>query len=401
MSLTTMNINNVSAGMGSNITIAYVMDNITDGVISMTSAPATRLPGLVDAATKDLVVEIVNCYLLPVVFVLGVSGNAMSCVVLLVHGMSSSTNVLLLGLTLSDLCYLVTMFTRKVSCIVSKFDYLLSRRIETGLLPTVYMVHRIFGLCTPFLTMVITMERCLAVSLPFKVQKLVTPLRMKIAVTCVFVLSAIAVSPFFFIYEVKWRPDRSTGKLVPALAGTPFYYENYDVITAYNNIALTGLFYFGPMGIIILCTIFIFIALRQSSKWRKTAAKGGERSEERRMTKMLMTVVSVYICMFIPGCIVGIANQVSPDFGSLGGRYNNLFNLVAAIQLFLYACNSSCNFIIYLLLSKKFYKTYLRVFLCRSEVKKEQKNQSQGMDTGVSTKVAVISSTNDSSAGEG
>ncbi|XP_076455760.1 somatostatin receptor type 5-like [Babylonia areolata] len=383
-----------------NTTLADVIANVTDEIITAAATNAGRLPGLVDAATKDLVVEVVNCYLLPVVFLLGVSGNAMSMVVLMVHGMDTSTNVLLLGLTLSDLCYLLTMFARKVSCIVSKFDYVTSREIEIGLLPTVYMVNRVFGLCTPFLTMVITAERCLAVSLPFKVQKLVTPLRMKIVVVCVFLFSICAIGPFFAIYEVKWMPDRRTGELIPMLSGTRFYFENLDVITAYNNIALSGLYYFGPMGIIIVCTIFILVTVRRSSQWRQTAAKGGETAEERRITKMLMTVVLVYICMYIPGATIGIANQVSPDFGSLGGRYNNLFYLVGGLQLLLYACNSSCNFIIYMLLSKKFYKTYLRVFLCRREGANPRQRIPPVSDARSSTKVAIVSSASHSSAGE-
>ena len=47
--------------------------------------------------------------------------------------------------------------------------------------------------------------------------------------------------------------------------------------------------------------------------------QGGERSEERRMTKMLMTVVIVYLCMYIPGAIIGIANQVCGWYCVLDG----------------------------------------------------------------------------------
>nr|KAG5687222.1 hypothetical protein BaRGS_012374 [Batillaria attramentaria] len=256
----------------------------------------------------------------------------MSFVVLLVHGMNNSTNVLLTGVTVSDFFYLVTMYTRKVSCIVSKFDYVLSLKIERGLLPTVYMVNRIFGLTTPFLTMLITLERCLAVSMPLKVSEIVTSLRMKTAVTVVYVFSTVTIVPFFFIYQVSWIPT-ATGDLVPVPVGTKFFYDNYDIISAYNNIALSGVFYFGPMAIVLVCTVFIFVTVRKSARWRQATSKGGA---------------------------IGIANQVNPDFGSIGGRYNNLFYLVAGLQLLLYAVRSSVNFIIYMLMSKKFFNTYRR-----------------------------------------
>nr|KAG5687221.1 hypothetical protein BaRGS_012373 [Batillaria attramentaria] len=318
----------------------------------------------------------------------------MSFVVLLVHGMNNSTNVLLTGVTVSDFFYLVTMYTRKISCIVGKFDYVLSLKIERGLLPTVYMVNRIFGLTTPFLTMLITLERCLAVSIPFKVSEIVTPLRMKIAVTVVYVFSAIAIIPFFFIYEVQYYPNRS-GEMIPVPVGTKFFYDNFDVISAYNNIALSGVFYFGPMAIVLVCTVFIFITIKKSSRWRQATAKGGERPEERRMTRLLMTVVICYLGAYIPGGAIGIANQVNPDFGSIGGRYNNLFQLVAGLQLLLYAVRSSVNFIIYMLMSKKFFNTYRRIFLC-----KKGEDGKQTTKTGISKQKSVTTKTELTSKGE-
>nr|KAG5687223.1 hypothetical protein BaRGS_012375 [Batillaria attramentaria] len=351
-------------------------DNATDDVTGsdatlyastpIPQAQPSRLPGLVDDMTKDTVIEIVNCYFLPVVFVFGVAGNVMSFVVLLVHGMNNSTNVLLTGVTVSDFLYLVTMYTRKVSCIVSKFDYVLSLKIERGLLPTVYMVNRIFGLTTPFLTMLITLERCLAVSMPLKVQTLVTALRMKIVVAFTFLFATVAQFPFFFVYTINWVTDKTTGEDIPVLAGTPFFYENFDIISDYNNIVLSSLFNYGPITVVIVCTTVVLATIKRSARWRKMTSQGGDRPEEGRMTKLLMTVVAVYIICYIPRCAALIANSFAPDtFNSLGGRYGNLFYLVNALQLLLFALNSSCNFVIYMVMSRKFFNTYRRIFLCQ------------------------------------
>lgn len=75
---------------------------------------------------------------------------------------------------------------------------------------------------------------------------------------------------------------------------------------------------------------------------------------------MLMAVAAVYIACYLPSCVTLVVNSIVPDFGSLGGRYTHLFYLVSALQLLLFACNSSVNFIIYMLMSRKFFKTYCR-----------------------------------------
>ncbi|XP_076455761.1 uncharacterized protein LOC143290296 [Babylonia areolata] len=301
----------------------------------------------------------------------------MSMVVLMVHGMDTSTNVLLLGLTLSDLCYLLTMFARsvqgsevtgrgqrKASCLVSHVDVTAGRTLETALIPNVYMVNRVFSYITPFLTMLITLERCLAVTLPLKVrvrvQSIVTSFRMKLAVASIYVFSTVAQFPFFFIYEIQWGTDVATGQTIPRLRGTRFFTENMDAITAYNNIALSAIFNYLPMTVVVVCTAIVITTIKRSSRWRKITSQGGDRPEERRMTRLLMTVVAVYIACYIPRCAVLIANSLAPDtFNSLGGRYGNLFYLISAFQLLLFGVNSSCNFVIYMVMSSKFYHTYV------------------------------------------
>ncbi|XP_070174323.1 somatostatin receptor type 2-like isoform X2 [Littorina saxatilis] len=287
------------------VTFAFISSGETSGPTT-TSVPAVpqSLPGIVDAATKDLVTEVVNCYLLPVVFLFGVCGNVMSFVVLVVHGLNTSTNVLLLGVTVSDFCYLVTLYARKVSCIVSHFDPAVAMTIETTLIPNVFMVNRVFTLTTPFLTMIITLERCLAVTLPLKIQSIVTPLRMKLAVIFIFIFTFCAVFPFFLCYQIRWVSDPVTNLTVPRLSGTPFFLTHFDAITVYNNMVLSALFNYLPMAVVVVCTVIVITTVKKSAHWRKlTSQTSGERPEERRMTKLLMSVVAVYTVCYLYVCV--------------------------------------------------------------------------------------------------
>ncbi|KAL8570984.1 hypothetical protein ACOMHN_037844 [Nucella lapillus] len=381
------------------VTEVAISDDVTTGetnnattTILSDAVEQLAQTGFIDGANRAAVIEAVHCYLLPVVFLLGVSGNVMSVVVLCVHGLSSSTNVLLLGVTVSDLCFLVSMYARKVSCIVAHVDVTAGRSLETALIPNVYMVNRIFSYTTPFLTMLITLERCLAVTLPLKVQSMVTSLRMKVAVTSVFLLSIVAQFPFFFIYRIEWSTDK-TGRSIPNLRGTSFFHANFEVITAYNNLVLSAIFNYVPMVVVIICTVIVITTVRKSSRWRKITSKSGSEGarDERRMTRLLMTVVGVYIVCYFPRCVVLIANSLAPhSFNSLGGRYGNLFYVISALQLLLFAVNSSINFVIYMVMSRKFLHTYLRIFLCRKQPGGRERNQT-GMSKGVTSLTNAMS----------
>ncbi|GFR65608.1 FMRFamide receptor [Elysia marginata] len=126
--------------------------------------------GLIDIETKDLILEIVNCYFIPIVCPFGLMGNIFSLVVLLcLHKGNNSTNVLLVALTVSDLGYVITTLMRKLSCVVSKIDPERGWWLNIIFLPQVYMFNRVFNHVTSFTTMVISIERFVAVVWPFKV----------------------------------------------------------------------------------------------------------------------------------------------------------------------------------------------------------------------------------------
>ncbi|RUS84690.1 hypothetical protein EGW08_007560 [Elysia chlorotica] len=125
--------------------------------------------GIIDAETKDLILEIVNCYFIPIVCPFGVVGNLLSLVVLLcVHKGKSATTVLLVSLTFADLGYLVTTLMRKLSCVGSKIDPERGWWLDVLFLPQGYMLNRAFNHVTSFTTMAISLERFVAVVWPFK-----------------------------------------------------------------------------------------------------------------------------------------------------------------------------------------------------------------------------------------
>ncbi|XP_025084038.1 uncharacterized protein LOC112558064 [Pomacea canaliculata] len=116
------------------------------------------------------------------------------------------------------------------------------------------------------------------------------------------------------------------------------------------------------MIIVVTCTAIVVLIIKRSARWRKVTSKvkASAINKESRTTSMLMAVAAVYIACYLPSCVTLVINSIVPDFGSLGGRYTRLFYLVSALQLLLFACNSSVNFIIYMLMSRKFFKTYCR-----------------------------------------
>lgn len=73
--------------------------------------------------------------------------------------------------------------------------------------------------------------------------------------------------------KIIWQTDKATGRSTAVLAGTSFYYKNFEAITTYNNIVLSGIFYYGPMIIVVTCTAIVVLIIKRSARWRKVTSK--------------------------------------------------------------------------------------------------------------------------------
>ncbi|GFN93117.1 neuropeptides capa receptor [Plakobranchus ocellatus] len=316
------------------------VDNVSMTTISTEKKKApdqVQQKGLIDGKTKEFILEIVNCYLMPIVCPFGVVGNILSLVALLcIHKGEKSTTVLLVALTFSDLGYLLTTLMRKLSCVASKVDPQRGWWLNIIFLPQVFMLTRVFNHVTAFTTVIIAVERMLAVYLPFKKHEkwfdwfgflnianpqqgdlrlsgppsgqgtgggartrdrrvpanlrsqihytTDTPMkngnkvgfiitRPRMIVTVIITyIVSFALQSPFFFIYEIYWKVSESGEKYPSYRTTPFYQRNEAGIVAYNNLVLSNILVFLPMLMVTVCTAMVLRKISSSLRFRQEAS---------------------------------------------------------------------------------------------------------------------------------
>ncbi|GFR87735.1 hypothetical protein ElyMa_002500900 [Elysia marginata] len=154
---------------------------------------------------------------------------------------------------------------RKLSCVASKIDPDRGWWLNIIFLPQVYMFNRVFDHVTSFTTMIISIERFVAVVWPFKVNLLITKTRMVVVIIFIYVLSFALQGLFFFIYEIRWKTSED-GRRFPSYRTTSLYQRNEKAIIAYNSLVLSNILVFAPMIVVRFCSVVILHKITASMR---------------------------------------------------------------------------------------------------------------------------------------
>ncbi|XP_071103181.1 mu-type opioid receptor-like [Haliotis cracherodii] len=289
----------------------------------------------------------------------------MSFVVLCVQGSKERVNVILFGMAVSDTLFLVTALMRKLNCLVSKVDAFAADDLSTIMKSHVLVLNILFGRITTLLIMLIAIERFIAVYLPLKAHYLLTPRRMIVAVTILYISATIAMAPALNLYETVWVYNSQQNRTMPFLKPTKFNLDNLDFFSFYLDQFLNFVFRYIPLFLVCLFTALVVSKLKRSASWRRRISSTVDKvKDDDRTTSMLLLVNAIYLICVIPGTITITVRFIIPEF-DFRGRYANTFNLIGGFILLIESCNSSVNFIVYMAMSRRFSATYKRVFLCR------------------------------------
>ncbi|XDV36588.1 hypothetical protein PO909_006334 [Leuciscus waleckii] len=126
--------------------------------------------------------------------------------------------------------------------------------------------------------------------------------------------------------------------------------------------------FFGPLTVICLCYLLIVVKVRSSGrKVRATSIR--RRKSERKITRMVVIVVAVFVFCWLPFYVLNIVNLLV----LLPGEFRGLYYFVVVLS---YA-NSCANPILYGVLSDNF-KRGFRKALCRSSRRVENHDQQPG-----------------------
>ncbi|XP_012866889.1 PREDICTED: somatostatin receptor type 5 [Dipodomys ordii] len=283
--------------------------------------------------------------LVPVLYLLvcavGLGGNTLVIYVVLRHAkMKTVTNVYILNLAVADVLLMAGLPFLATQNAVSywPFGHFLCRLVMT--LDGVNQFTSIFCLT------VMSVDRYLAVVHPLRSARWRRPRVAKLASAAVWAFSLLMALPLLVFADVQegWGTCNLSWPEPVGLWGAAFI--------TYTSV----LGFFGPLLVICLCYLLI-VAKVKAAGLRAGCAR--RRRSERRVTRMVLVVVAVFVGCWLPFFIVNIVNLAFalPEEPASAGLY--FFVVVLS-----YA-NSCANPLLYGFLSDNFRQSFRKVLCLR------------------------------------
>ncbi|KAK2149091.1 hypothetical protein LSH36_468g03022 [Paralvinella palmiformis] len=288
--------------------------------------------------------------------VMGILANGLVFVVLCRQKKRLTTNVLLQALAIADTLILISSILLRSMRYVGWQSYNdVYHYIFVSLYPCVYF----FRLADTWITVVMTIDRYIAVCYPLQAQRLCT-LRRTYVIIGVILLATFAFSmPRFFEFELGDDNDFQLTKLVKSRSYT----------LAYRITIFFLVMYLVPMALLTVLNIRLLHTLRRAYRKRDTMVSGGSmRSRNREgshMTSSGRSVTLIVVSIVIVCVLCNVITMLSHVFWALHVCFAELRHLeskrrfLANVSNIMVTFNSAINFVIYCMFSRQF-RIYLR-----------------------------------------
>ena len=306
-----------------------------------------------DANTVCTNLAIASISIIGIIVVFGLIGNSLTFVVFWKGNVKSSTSFLFLSLALIDSAVLLTAFTY----LVEELDWL-PRDLGVYLKVCAYPLGSMAETATIWVTVLITVNRYIIVCLPLRATQWCTLSKVKIQLAVVLVLVVLYNIP----HIVRYRVVHSTGNngtsyatpVESAMAESyPQFYYVYDSVLPF--IVLVCL----PLCLLTLLTIRLIKAMKAHRRMQAEMQRQHSQPDS-SMTFALVIVVIVFIICRVPVLICTVMLLLEL-----------LTSVVMCYMYLIYytllTINSAVNFIIYILINRRFRNVLLvNVFRRRS-----------------------------------
>ncbi|XP_062391236.1 somatostatin receptor type 5 [Sardina pilchardus] len=299
--------------------------------------------------------------LIPLIYaavcVVGLGGNTLVIHIVLHYSRPESiTNIYILNLAIADELFMLGLpFLAVQNALLSwPFGSLMCRLVMT--------VDAINQFTSIFCLTVMSIDRYLAVVHPIRSAKWRRPNVAKAVNATVWAVSMVTVLPVVVYADVL--PEDGNCHIV--------WPEPAEVWKASFIVYTSAVGFFGPLLVICLCYLLIVVKVRSAGR-KARAASVRRRKSERKITRMVVVVVAVFVLCWLPFYVLNVVNLLV----LLPPELRGLYYFVVVLS---YA-NSCANPILYGFLSDSF-KRGFRKALCRSSRRVESQRAGGGGGRG-------------------
>lgn len=279
-----------------------------------------------------------------IVFIIGVTGNILSFIILSLDSKKTPTNFILCCLAVFDTIVVIVRFINKSLSAYS--EYFKSWESFEASKPWFYTygwpVNSVSHLAATLTTVLVTGHRWLAVKYPHN-SKYSSLTATRFQMTIISIFSLLFTLPRFFESQVQDGKQ----KRLPWIKGE-FYKYFYTLFLYYTFI------YVMPLLSLIFMTYELIEYLKSNIVKREMSR---QIKDGRDITRTLIVVVLIFIICQITNPIrrLLVALEVNQGCGSFYSYYSEFSSFAVMF-------NSAINFIIYIIFSRRFRKTFLFFF---------------------------------------
>lgn len=290
--------------------------------------------------------SLISMILYALVCIIGLFGNTLVIyAVMRFSKMQTVTNMYILNLAIADECYLIGIPFLIITMHLGEWTF-------GKAMCKAYMVSTsITQFTSSIFLFIMSADRYIAVCHPVSSTRYRSPLVAKIVAAVAWTASAIIMLPVMLYAttiekeskkmtcNIEWPQDNGAG------SGTTF--TLYSLILGFAF----------PLSLIL--TFYSMVLRKLQTVGPKTRSKEKKRSH-RKVTKLVLTVITVYILCWLPYWISQVLLITSPPDICNTRLQITLFVLVGCLGY----SNSAMNPILYAFLSDNFKKSFLKAFTC-------------------------------------
>lgn len=336
----------------------FLLDDLNETLFNATNAtvPDVPSPGPSVAGILIPLIYIIVC-------IVGLGGNTLVIHIVLHYSkIESVTNIYILNLAIADELFMLSLPFLAVQNTLDSWPF---GSFMCRLVMTVDSINQFTSI---FCLTVMSVDRYLAVVHPIRSSKWRRPQVAKVVNGTIWALSFLVVLPVVIFANIQKKGGTCNIS----------WPQPANIWEAAFIIYTSTVGFFCPLLIICLCYLLIVFKIRSSGK-KVHATSTKRRKSERKVTRMVVIIVAMFVFCWLPFYALNIINLLV----SLPSDYQGLYFFVVVL---IYA-NSCANPIVYVFLSDNF-KRGFRKALCRSTRKVEnhepalERQQQQQRDEG-------------------
>ncbi|XP_007892690.2 somatostatin receptor type 1-like [Callorhinchus milii] len=288
-------------------------------------------------AEMDASVVVIQ-FIYAIVCLVGLIGNSMVIFVILRYAkMKTATNIYILNLAIADELFMLSVPFLSASTALQRWPF------GSLMCRTVLSVDGINQFTSVFCLTVLSVDRYIAVVHPIKAARYRRPTIAKIINICVWILSLVVILPI--IIFAGTAPNKDGGVACNFIWPEPSWSVAFVIYTFLLGFLI-------PIFAICLCYILMIV------KMRVVGLKAGwqqRRKSEKKITRMVLMVVTVFVICWMPFYVVQLLNIF----------LWRLDTTVTHLSVILSYANSCANPILYGFLSDNFKRSFQRILCFR------------------------------------